>query len=151
AWIKPTQARSFAHIAGKRTGCGSPGGGTLNYQIYLGNGTASAAGVLSFASDGGAVASAYRPPLGQWAHVAAVYDGTNLVLYANGSAVLTRAYTLGGGTNGASLKIGTVGSCAGSQSWVGSIDEVRLWKQARSQAEVQGTMASCVADTAAGL
>jgi hypothetical protein len=72
---------------------------------------------------------------GVWMHLAATFDGTNARIYVNGSLKSTQAYSspLVYGTD--SLLIGSNAARTGSFS--GYIDEVRIWKAARSADEIK--------------
>jgi len=71
-------------------------------------------------------------PLNEWHFIAAVADGTNLLLYDNGELKDTLSYTGIVGVNG-ETKIGG----AGDGYFNGTIDEVRIYSQALSLAEIQ--------------
>jgi len=71
-------------------------------------------------------------PLNEWHFIAAVADGTNLLLYDNGELKDTLSYTGIVGVNG-ETKIGG----AGDGYFNGLIDEVRIYSQALSLAEIQ--------------
>lgn len=80
--------------------------------------------------------------LNTWTHVAATYDGASAVLYINGLPVAS------GAGNGSPLRnlgndvlrIGKGSDVATPiEVWNGSLDEVRLWPYARTQAEIQAT------------
>ncbi len=80
--------------------------------------------------------------LAGWTHVAATYDNTTLRLYINGNQVTTAA---GNGplfeTSAQPLRIGKGDSSGGPiEVWNGSIDSLRIWPFARTQAEIQATM-----------
>ncbi len=78
-----------------------------------------------------------------WQHIAFTYDGSTLVVYKNGKAIST--------TTGLS---GPVGFCdndllfgewyvpdeTASSPWFGYIDEVRIWRTARTQEQIKSTM-----------
>jgi hypothetical protein len=72
---------------------------------------------------------------GVWMHVAATFDGTNARIYVNGSLKSTQTYSapIAYGTD--SLLIGSNSGQTGLFS--GYIDEVRIWKTARSSAEIK--------------
>ncbi len=76
--------------------------------------------------------------LNQWAHIAATYDGVTTRLYLNGG-LDTSTNTITGpvGNNTDSLFIGA-DRLAGSPAFFfsGRLDNVRIWKSARTQAEI---------------
>lgn len=81
--------------------------------------------------------------LAPWTHVAGTFDGTSTKLYVNG--VVVAQNTLGNGLplrdNGGVFRIGTGDDAtSGGEVWSGSIDEVRVWPFARSQAEITASM-----------
>nr|NCR45675.1 hypothetical protein [Microcystis aeruginosa SX13-01] len=77
-------------------------------------------------------------PLNQWTHIAVTYDLGLIKTYANG--ILVHTYN-GSGTIGDfhldqnDFRIG--GRQNESQFFQGSIDDVRIWNKARTQAEIQ--------------
>ena len=77
----------------------------------------------------------------EWTHVAATYDGSQLKLYANGNQVASGSASGSLIDNGEVLRIGK-GSDVGDPAmevFNGSIDEVRLWPFARTEAEIKST------------
>lgn len=85
---------------------------------------------------------------GIWYHIAGVKrsDGSRL-LYVNGTE-----YTLSGSAtvaaNADSLKIG---SDLSARFFAGKIDEVRIWRKARTQSEIQSTMGALLSGAESGL
>ena len=79
----------------------------------------------------------------KWHHVAMVRQGAKVSMYLDGmlagTCVATNAFSV---SNTAKLFIGTNGACGGRSNFNGSIDEIRFWNVARSQAEIQGYMTS---------
>jgi hypothetical protein len=79
--------------------------------------------------------------LNTWYHVAATYDGANVVLYVNGSVVSTTSYTTGIGINhyddaGNQFMFGNYGSNSTLQTFQGTIDDIRYYNRALSAAEI---------------
>jgi len=111
-WAKRTQAGYPVYYFGKRVGCGAS-----NYQSP------------SDQISGGA----YDPPVGQWRHFVWVYTGTEWLGYVNGGLVYHTEATLGP-ENLAALFIGNSGTCG--QSFVGLIDEARIYNRALSSGEI---------------
>src|SRR5215510_4652587 len=74
-------------------------------------------------------------PLNAYSHLAGTFDGSSLKLYVNGVLVGTRTFTgpmpIGTGPR----RIG--GHSLGQQFFKGTIDEVRIFNRALSQAEIQ--------------
>lgn len=72
-----------------------------------------------------------------WYHAAAVYDGTNMKLYLNGSEVgsVSKAGTISINAS-VSAWIGCNPPTAGSNSFDGRIDEVRIYNRALTQNEI---------------
>ncbi|MBC8232407.1 right-handed parallel beta-helix repeat-containing protein [bacterium] len=88
-------------------------------------------------ADGKWSTTQWHIPLGQWFHVAAVFDkdGDGMFLYLNGELVGTNPYNEQSFSDFAEFDltyfIGDVD---------GQIDEARIWSIARSQADIQATM-----------
>jgi hypothetical protein len=76
---------------------------------------------------------------GVWYHVAAVNTGTQARLYVNGNLAATASispYYLG---TASGVQIGGEYCCYGN-SFHGTIDEVRIWKVARTQSQIRANM-----------
>jgi Concanavalin A-like lectin/glucanases superfamily len=84
------------------------------------------------ARDGGVI------PNGQWTHVAVTYDGAHRRHYVNGELVASFAETGPLPSNAAQMRIGS------DVDWqftpAGSIDEVRIWNVARTQAQIRSAI-----------
>ncbi len=78
--------------------------------------------------------------LGNWIHLAAVYDGTVWRLYRNGSVLTTSASTAGPQPNSQALwSIGArhpANSSGGGGAFQGDIDEVQLWRRTLQASEI---------------
>lgn len=81
-------------------------------------------------------------PLGEWTHVATTYNGSSLKIYLGGELQGTLAVTGTTCTNANPLAIGAkhVPNLSTEAFFNGAIDEVRLYPQALSQAEIIADM-----------
>ncbi|MEM9273667.1 MAG: LamG-like jellyroll fold domain-containing protein [Cyanobacteria bacterium P01_F01_bin.143] len=85
--------------------------------------------------------------VGEWTHVATVYDGSNLTLYINGEEF---------GSTAASFNFtNTEYSIGRPLNWQpnfkGQVDEVRVWNTARTEQEIQDNYKSSLTGTENGL
>lgn len=79
-------------------------------------------------------------PTGEWVHLAVVMDRSNdVAFYLNGQALSTVSGSSPCFTSATSLYIGS-GSFGQGNFFDGQIDELRLWHQTRSQADIQANM-----------
>lgn len=78
---------------------------------------------------------------GQWSHIAVTADGANVSLYVNGKAVATGAGALPGLNTPTGIG-GDVQSGADVTPFVGTMDEVRLSRVARSAASLEAAFLS---------
>jgi hypothetical protein len=137
AWIKPTGVYADAWYNGIVTwgthGCTST---TLAFCIT----NAGRLNVAGWCNDVNPTTGASVVP-GVWSHVAVVVNGTSIVFYINGQVALSTTFGALNITTGAGnwLTIGCLDS-GGGRYFNGSIDNVRVWAAARTQAEIQGDM-----------
>jgi hypothetical protein len=82
--------------------------------------------------------SSYAIPLNTWTHVAAVYDGANMYVYANGSLVASQPAVVSLPTSTDQFNIGS--RVGGSEYFTGNIDDVRVWNIARTAEQIAGAM-----------
>ncbi|HEX3031383.1 MAG TPA: LamG-like jellyroll fold domain-containing protein, partial [Bacillota bacterium] len=151
-WVKP----QYTITLGTEATSGSVGGSGQRYAIGAQNSaTTTTAGVgVSVGTNGIAVyeqGSGYFPPLlvygttiTDWVHVAVVYNNKQPSLYING--VLKR-------TGLTSTKIPFPSNTFGYPNgyFSGSLDDIRIWNYARTQAEIQADMNREVAGNEGGL
>jgi hypothetical protein len=72
---------------------------------------------------------------GQWHHVVASWTGSNVTMYFDGTALGSKSATFNTVLNSAGMDIGS--STGGSYKYTGSIDEVAIYSQALTAAQVQ--------------
>src|SRR5439155_6502492 len=84
------------------------------------------------------VAGASVLPLNAWSHLAATYDGAALRLYVNGSEVGSTPLT--GDVTNAPGKLTIGGNDVWGEFFTGLIDEVRVYNNALSPAQIQDDM-----------
>ncbi|MDJ0504089.1 MAG: hypothetical protein PX635_02435, partial [Nostocales cyanobacterium LE14-WE12] len=92
----------------------------------------------------------------QWYHVSATFDGSQktLKLYVNGVLVgVNSDVTITPISSNVSLKIGERGDDLQPRYWYfnGQIDDVRVWKVARTQAEIQANLSQKLSGNEQGL
>ena len=123
-WIRPSTTGSREGLMGQNDaiefGFISPN----NIQIWTPN--------------GGNVTVGYPYPMSEWHHVAAVGDGTGIVVYYDGSPVASNsnsASTYGSSTYGVNVGGGGVFDGSGNH-FDGRIDEVRIYGPALSDQEI---------------
>ncbi len=68
-----------------------------------------------------------------WSHIAGVYDGSNLIIYTNGVAGESPAYTAGAGNSTLAFQIG---ARANGQFFDGLVDEVAVFNRALNAREI---------------
>jgi hypothetical protein len=147
AWIKPETSSGVQDIVAHGYQL-SPSAAEVylriangNYQVGSWNGSDSSASAAMPASD-----------VGQWVHLAGVYDGTHWLLYRNGVLIDSSAATTQGAlpVSSTDWAIGARGTGT-ERFFQGSIDDVRIWNVGRSAAQVQADMGSALAGAPAGL
>lgn len=142
AWIKPDDfGESDARIISKATGTAEQdhvwmlstyaisGGIGLRFRLETGTNTTTL------------IASSGVLTAGQWAHVAATYDGTTMRLYLNGVLVGSTAKTGAVASSAADAWIGD-NPPGGGRAFDGLIDEVRIYSRALTQEELAALAAA---------
>ena len=79
-------------------------------------------------------------PAGQWTHLAATYDGSDLILYKNGSIAETKGMTgdIVWPSDLGDMYIGSFNKGNSDYFFSGEIDEIRLWNIVRSGSQIKG-------------
>ncbi|MBI2584210.1 MAG: hypothetical protein HYW25_06065 [Candidatus Aenigmarchaeota archaeon] len=76
----------------------------------------------------------------QWYHVAAVWNGTNKMIYVNG--VVDASVAFGGLLNVSTGSVGIGGAQVGTNVANATLDEVKIWSRALSEQEINASMRS---------
>lgn len=88
--------------------------------------------------------------LHQWHHVALTADGNAFRLYVDGVMVQSAPFNSSVPLNGQALHVGAA-SHWGNDAFAGTMDEVRIWNVARTQAQIQETMYKEIQSNTTGL
>jgi len=79
-------------------------------------------------------AGIYKYPLNQWFFAACTYDGTNILIYANGTLIYSTTNTFNT-IAGSSFTFGTRFDLANGY-FTGKLDDIGIWNRALSQCEI---------------
>ncbi len=138
AWVKPTAINGWETVLLKESAS------DLAYALYADNngndnGGPHVPGVWIRQASGTSFATGpAQLPLNTWTHLAATYDGAVVQMYVNGTPAGSLERTGPITTTGKPLRIG--GNSVWSEWFNGLIDEVRVYNNALSQAEIQQDM-----------
>ena len=132
AWIYPVSYNNFPAILTKNY--------KTSYALFL-----NTSGKIRFYPKGGigvAFEGNTAVPLNRWSHVAATYDGSSTKLYIDGNLDASSSSITGAiGSNTDSAYIGCDRESTGpTYFFSGYIDELRLWSNAKTQADIQRDM-----------
>jgi hypothetical protein len=124
AWVKPNGNEASQTILAKWAGGGSA------YRLFLANGSYR----FVVALEGGSQVSVIAPATpGVFAHLAGVFDGSNVEIFVNGALVQSKAAP---GTSHLSARPAMIGNVS-NQPFAGAIDEVRLSNKALSSRQIE--------------
>jgi Concanavalin A-like lectin/glucanases superfamily len=138
AALNPTSAFTFeAWVSLSKTvgpSCDSIAGKSFTEAWWVGI-CGSGQALRSYIKGSPSIYNAGTVPVGQWTHVAVVYDGVSRRHYINGELVGTNPETGPLTTSGDEVRIG--GDTAYQHSPHGGISEVRLWSVARTVGQLR--------------
>ncbi len=117
-WVKMTDTVDGGGLA--RIAVRSADGGTPEWELALADATT----IQACGNGGPTLSGAIPTAMGSWRHVAAVYNGTSLVVYVDGAAVLNGAIAAAKDSNN-KLCFGTKGGLYNGH-FTGLFDEFRL-------------------------
>ena len=132
-WMCSTKNTSYTHQVG-------PGWGTFLFHNDK-NGTLSV-GWESNSTDRLNVSNVF-PVTPRWVHIAIVINGNVLILYVNGTKKgQMTSKSLSGLSGFGDLQFGHTST---DQWWNGGLDEIRVWRTARTATEIKGNMRTPIA------
>jgi len=147
AWIYPTdfKANRFDNVIASKLYWTSYN--TYGWDFRYG----SSSRTLEFNMSGGgnvwtSCLANYALTLNTWQHVAATYNGSVMKLYVNGIEVASKNATSNIPTTTQKLCIGAIDQGSGIRFMAGYIDEVRIWKVARTASEIANNLYNSVSD-----
>jgi hypothetical protein len=131
AWVYPTSfsQSSFGGGVGGTIIDENEGGGSAGWLLGINNSNR----IWFWPSGGGDRFSTNTVPINKWTHVVATYDGTNLLLYINGTLDSTQTMSAPHGS-ATFFRVGARSWITGF--WKGSLDDVRIYNRALSTAEI---------------
>ncbi len=137
AWVNPTQETGFpfSYLTKTATAANGYGIGYVNGKLRF---VIQPTNMLISALDNMPGATV---PLNEWSHVACTYDGKDAKIYVNGALVesqtlATSVTSLTWSTNPTAVYIGKCTNYDGSLFFNGGVDDVRIWKTTRTEAEI---------------
>ncbi|MEX2311928.1 MAG: LamG-like jellyroll fold domain-containing protein, partial [Rhodospirillales bacterium] len=138
AWINLSDPSSLQNIIDKS------GGGNVNYRLFVEDGH-----IGVFSQDSATVKTADGiVQAGEWTHVSASFDGSNVTFYVNGERVSDPQAFSTDGINAGAL---TIGRDDLGRYVDGMIDDVRIWSDARTADEIRDNYDQQVASNADNL
>ena len=146
AWVKTTSS-AYQWVAAKYSNNNFEDGGFFLYLIGGQAGFDGRCGVGQYFSSGH---SATRYNDGRWHHLAGVFTGTDWRIYVDGLLVSSSSYTINSPNLATSqpLVIGYYAAQNG-QYFNGEVDEVRIWRTAKTASEIQDNMCRKITSTPA--
>lgn len=138
-WIKQTEAKPFSTIMAKgdhQVALRTAGADTLTFYVYAG---------------GNWIQNDYRAPanwIGEWHHIAATFDGTNMKVYCDGeelACIVTggaKPVTSDIATSNSEFGIGIESEHAGERDGANHYAYARVYSKALTQAEIRAQIAA---------
>ncbi len=128
AWINPSTAAGWRNVLMKQSNNG------LSYALYASDDLGRRGSV--YINTGVGDISAFGPtlPANTWTHLAATYDGSELILFVDGSKVTSAPVSGSLFNSSGPLQIG--GNNMWGEYFSGLIDEVRIYNRALSSGEI---------------
>jgi PKD repeat protein len=132
AWVKPSSVGDWSSILLKESSNG------LAYGMYASDDASKPAGYINTGGSDQNATGGSALPLNAWTHLAVTFDGATLKLFVNGNLAGSKAVSGSIITTTGALRIG--GNSVWGEYFAGIIDEVRIYKRALTQTEIQDDM-----------
>lgn len=129
--------------------------GEFLFDTY-GGGTDNGRGLRFLIKGAGTLSTTVTAPsvltTNSWNHVAVTFDNGEIKLYVDGIQVGTATAGFAGiAANNNAIRIGEDVTIGTAEYFNGKMDEIRIWNTARSVAEIQANMNTCLSGTETGL
>ena len=134
AWVRPAALSGWSCVILKER----PETSHLSYEMSANTSSDKPSAFIWVGSAERGVYGAGRLPLGTWTHLASTYDGATLRVYVNG--VLASSTAASGAITASSGDLRIGGNSLWGEWFNGLIDEVRIYKQPLSAADIQADM-----------
>jgi hypothetical protein len=141
AWVNPTTLSTTSGISTLLNGDDYIGG-IVHWQLLDGG------KVQLQVGNGGTVVSTFTVPLNTWSHIAVAYSATagTAKFYLNGVPYNTATTTLGAGIGSQAYCVGAwLNNSVPTDFYSGSLNELRVWNVARTDAQLAATYAQALA------
>ncbi|MDB4438944.1 thrombospondin type 3 repeat-containing protein [bacterium] len=143
-WVKVTDFNNFVGILGK-TLSNQP----APFDLYLNQNSGLPRLLVGDGNTSEFVNGTNAPAIGQWAHLAVIKNGNSITHYLNGASNGTGTITTIPADNNGTMIIGSRADLFTKMK--GSMDELRIWNDARTITEINDNMNKELSGTEAGL
>jgi glucose/arabinose dehydrogenase/chitodextrinase len=148
-WIYPAGGTSHDQVPFGKFWNGT-GGPYYQYGLELDRGDTPHFWIGTTAGTAAGAAMGSALPVGQWSHLAVVYNGSYAAFYVNGNLISTPSLTGSiADRQGSTILIGN--DIGHNQGFVGSLDDVRLYKRVLTQSAVQADMNTPLVNSGTGI
>ncbi len=137
-WLKTNDLSTSHSLFGQRYNSTEVSG---NWQMHWENGTGKLR-IYGYQPGGTSMVTSTVFETARWYHVAISSSGSKVTYYVNGVFDSEHDFdvTLGGGSNTEPLTIGASGANGAYYFYNGTLDEIRIWSDVRTQTEIKENM-----------